>query len=186
MSISHEERLAFTEEDLAYLPDSFPRCVIRDGKIVRADGVPLEWEDYELLEEDFPAVLTNRGELRMTAAPTDTHEKSNNSLVRLLGHYLSCHAGGNVITNRALRIAGYPPAVPDVVFFRHPSRSHAGRITRTSGNHVSVQQRRGVGRQAHFVPGKMPRGLVIPARRQHRDLASTRTEQELQTGRAFF
>ena len=77
MSTSHEEQPVFTEEDLRHLPESFPRCVIRDGKIVRADGVPLKWEDYELLAEDFPAVLTKRGELRMAVAPTDTHEKSN-------------------------------------------------------------------------------------------------------------
>jgi Uma2 family endonuclease len=127
LDVSHEERLAFTEEDLAYLPDSFPRCVIRAGRIARADGLPLKWEDYQLLEEDFPAVLTKTGELEMAPAPTDTHEKSNNSLVRLLGHYLSCHPGGEVITNRELHIAGYHPAVPDVVFFRHPKPESRGK-----------------------------------------------------------
>jgi Uma2 family endonuclease len=127
LDVSHEERLAFTKEDLAYLPDSFPRCVIRAGRIARADGLPLKWEDYQLLEEDFPAVLTKTGELEMAPAPTDTHEKSNNSLVRLLGHYLSCHPGGEVITNRELHIAGYRPAVPDLVFFRHPKPEAQGK-----------------------------------------------------------
>ena len=56
LDVSREERLAFTEEDLAYLPDSFPRCVIRAGRIARADGMPLKWEDCQLLEEDFPAL----------------------------------------------------------------------------------------------------------------------------------
>src|ERR1700751_1809452 len=127
MRVSHEEEPAFTQEDLAYLPDGFPRCVIRAGKIVRADGLPLKWEDYQLLEEDFPAVLTKKGELEMAPAPTDTHEKSNNSLVRLLSHYLSCHPGGEVITNRELHIAGYHPAVPDLVFFRQPKPESRGK-----------------------------------------------------------
>jgi Uma2 family endonuclease len=127
LDASPEEPLAFTEQDLAYLPESFPRCVIRAGRIARADGLPLKWEDYQLLEEDFPAVLTKTGELEMAPAPTDTHEKSNNSLVRLLGHYLSCHPGGEVITNRELHIAGYHPAVPDVVFFRHPKHEFRGK-----------------------------------------------------------
>ena len=77
MSVLHlsrptEEERAFSEQDLAYLPESFPRCVIRDGKIVRADGLPLKWEEYLLLEEDFPATLTERGELQM-ARPPDRH-----------------------------------------------------------------------------------------------------------------
>jgi Uma2 family endonuclease len=127
LDVSHEERLTFTEQDLAYLPESFPRCVIRAGRIARADGLPLKWEDYQLLEEDFPAVLTKTGELEMAPAPTDTHERSNNGLVRLLGHYLSCHPGGEVITNRELHIAGYRPAVPDVVFFRHPKAESHGK-----------------------------------------------------------
>ena len=127
LHVSYEEELAFREEDLAYLPNGFPPCVIRAGKIVRADGLPLTWEDYQLLEEDFPAVLTKTGELKMVPAPTDTHEKSNNSLVRLLGHYLSCHPGGEVITNRELHIAGYHPAVPDLVFFRHPKPKSRGK-----------------------------------------------------------
>lgn len=122
-----EEQLAFTEEDLAYLPESFPPCVIRDGKIARTDGLPLKWEDYQLLEEDFPAVLTKRGELQMAPAPTDTHEEASNNLVTLLSHYLRCHAGGEVITNRELHIAGYHPAVPDVVFFRHPKPESRGK-----------------------------------------------------------
>jgi Uma2 family endonuclease len=127
MSISHGVELAFTEEDLAYLPDSFPRCVIRAGRIARADGLPLKWEDYHLLEEDFPAVLTKKGELEMAPAPTDTHEEASKNLVRLLSHYLSCHPGGNVITNRELHIPGYRPAVPDVVFFRHPKPEARGK-----------------------------------------------------------
>ena len=127
LHVFREEELAFTEKDLASLPDSFPRCVIRAGKIARADGLPLTWEDYQLLEEDFPAVLTKKGELQMAPAPTDTHEKSNNSLVRLLSHYLSCHPGGEVITNRELHIAGYHPAVPDLVFFRHPKPESRGK-----------------------------------------------------------
>jgi Uma2 family endonuclease len=127
LRVSDEQELAFTEEDLAYLPDGFPPCLIRAGRIVRTDGLPLKWEDYQLLEEDFPAVLTKKGELEMAPAPTDTHEKSSNSLVRLLGHYLSCHPGGEVITNRELHIAGYHPAVPDLVFFRHPNQESRGK-----------------------------------------------------------
>ena len=122
-----EEELAFTEKDLAYLPDCFPLCVIRAGRIARADGRPLTWEDYQLLDEDFPAVLTKRGELEMAPAPTDTHEEASKNLVRLLSHYLSCHPGGEVITNRALRITGYAPAIPDVVFFRHPKPESHGK-----------------------------------------------------------
>ena len=127
LNVSREEQLAFTEKDLTYLPDSFPRCVIREGRIARADGRPLTWEDYNLLEEDFPAMLTKTGELEMAPAPTDTHEKSSNSLVRLLSHYLSCHPGGEVVTNRELHIAGHRPAVPDVVFFSHPKAEARGK-----------------------------------------------------------
>ena len=127
LDVFHEEQPGFSAEDLRYLPESFTRCVIRGGKIVRADGVPLKWEDYELLEEDFPAVLTKKGELEMAPAPTDTHEEASKNLVRLLSHYLSCHPGGNVITNRELHIAGYHPAVPDLVFFRHPKPEARGK-----------------------------------------------------------
>ena len=63
----------------------------------------------------------------MAAAPTDTHEEASKNLVRLLSHYLSCHSGGEVITNRALRITGYAPAIPDVVFFRHPKPESRGK-----------------------------------------------------------
>ena len=122
-----EAQLAFTEDDLAYLPDSFPPCVIRDGKIARADGLPLEWEHYELLDEDFPAVLTETGELQMAPPPTDTHEDANGRIYRVLSHYLACHAGGKVLMNRALRIPGYEPAVPDLVFFRHLNPESEGR-----------------------------------------------------------
>jgi Uma2 family endonuclease len=122
-----EEELVFTREDLAELPESFPRCVIRDGKIARADGLPLEWEQYELLEEDFPAVLTETGELQMAPPPTDIHEKGNGRIYTLLGHYLRCHPGGEVLMNRALRIVGYQPAVPDLVFFRHPNPESEGK-----------------------------------------------------------
>jgi hypothetical protein len=48
-------KLGFIRLDLADLPDGFPACVIREGKIARADGLPLEWEQYDLLREDFPA-----------------------------------------------------------------------------------------------------------------------------------
>jgi len=115
-----EAGLAFTEDDLAYLPDDFPPCLIRDGRIARADGLPLKWEDYLLLEEDFPATLTKTGELQMAPPPTGTHENANGALYRLLSHYLSCHPGGEVLMNRALHIADYSPAAPDLVFFRHP------------------------------------------------------------------
>ena len=54
--------LGFTQEDLADLPGSFAPCVIRDGKIARADGLPLGWEHYDLLDEGFPATLTEDGE----------------------------------------------------------------------------------------------------------------------------
>ena len=122
-----EAQLAFTEDDLAHLPDGFPPCVIRDGKIVRADGLPLAWEQYELLEEDFPAVLTENGELQMAPTPTDTHEKGNGRIYTLLSHYLRCHAGGEVLMNRALHIPDYQPAVPDLVFFRRPNPESEGK-----------------------------------------------------------
>ena len=47
-------KLGFIRQDLADLPDSFPACVIREGKIARADGLPLGWEQYDLLPKDFP------------------------------------------------------------------------------------------------------------------------------------
>jgi len=132
MSVLHlsrptEEECAFSEQDLAYLPDDFPPCVIRDGRIARADGLPLKWEDYLLLEEDFPATLTKTGELQMAPPPTDTHEKSTGALYTLLTHYQHCHAGGELLTNRLLNIAGYVPAAPDLVFFRHPKPEWQGK-----------------------------------------------------------
>ena len=121
------EELVFTKEDLAELPEGFPPCVIRDGKIARADGLPLEWEQYELLEEDFPAMLTETGELQTAPTPTDTHEKGNGRIYTLLSHYLRCHAGGEVLMNRTLHIPGYQPEVPDLVFFRHPTPKWRGK-----------------------------------------------------------
>jgi hypothetical protein len=73
MSISHEEELGLTKADLADLPDSFPPCLIRDDRIARADGLPLEWEQYDLLDENFPATSTESGELEMSPRPVTAH-----------------------------------------------------------------------------------------------------------------
>ena len=63
-------KLGFIRQDLADLPDSFPACVIREGKIARADGLPLEWEQYDLLGEGFLATLTEDGELQISLRHT--------------------------------------------------------------------------------------------------------------------
>ena len=94
MSISHEEKLAFTEEDLAGLPSSFPPCLIQNSRIARADGLPLEWEQYGLLDESFPATLTETGELQILPRPIPAHATRAKNLVKLLDDYLSCQPGG--------------------------------------------------------------------------------------------
>jgi Uma2 family endonuclease len=121
LDVSHEERLAFTEEDLAHLPDSFPRCVIRAGKIVRADGLPLEWEQYDLLGEDFPATLTETGELEMSPRPTPAHEQKATNLFTLLNHFSTCQREGKTYLGPELRIRPYRrTVVPDLMFFKNP------------------------------------------------------------------
>jgi Uma2 family endonuclease len=116
-----QEKLGFTQEDLADLPDAFPPCVIRDGKITRADGLPLEWEQYDLLGEGFPATLTEDGELQMSPRPRPAHEKKGMNLAQLLNHYLSCQPGGETYLGPELRIRPYRRTiVPDVMFFRSP------------------------------------------------------------------
>ena len=133
MSVSHptvEEELAFTQEDLADLPDGFPPCVIREGKIGRADGLPLEWEEYDLLDEGFPATLTEDGELQMSPRPAPAHEDTVSNLFKLLDHFSSCQPGGKVFSGPELRIRPYRRTiVRDVMFFRNPKlewRSQSG------------------------------------------------------------
>jgi hypothetical protein len=99
--------VGFTQGDLADLPDAFPPCVIRDGKIARADGLPLEWEQYDLLDEGFPATLTEDGELQMSPRPPPAHEKKAKNLVKLLDYYLSCQSGGETYLGPELRIRPY-------------------------------------------------------------------------------
>ncbi len=112
-------KVGFTRGDLANLPDAFPPCVIRDGKIARADGLPLEWEQYDRLGEGFPATLTEDGELQMSPRPTPAHEKKAKNLVKLLDHYLSCQPGGETHLGPELRIRPYRRSlVPDVMYFR--------------------------------------------------------------------
>jgi Uma2 family endonuclease len=116
-----EEELVFTQEDLAELPESFPPCVIRDGKIARADGLPLEWEQYDLLDEGFPATLTETGELQMSPRPRPAHETKAAKLYKLLDHYLTCEPGGQTFLGPELRIIPFRrTVVPDAMFFRNP------------------------------------------------------------------
>jgi Uma2 family endonuclease len=117
-----EDEPAFTQEDLAHLPHSYPRCVIREGKIARADGIPLEWEQYDLLGEGFPATLTEDGELQMSPRPRPAHETKAKNLMKLLDHYLFCHPGGETYLGPELRIHPYRRTlVPDLMFFRNPN-----------------------------------------------------------------
>jgi Uma2 family endonuclease len=114
-------KVGFTRRDLADLPDVFPPCVIRGGKIARADGLPLEWEQYDQLGKGFPATLTEDGELQMSPRPTPAHEKKAKNLVKLLDHYLSCQPGGETHLGPELRIRPYRRTlVPDVMYFRDP------------------------------------------------------------------
>jgi Uma2 family endonuclease len=116
-----EENLAFREEDLLRLPGTFPSCVIRDGRIARVDGLPLEWEDYELLDEDFPATLTETGELEMSPRPKPAHENRRDNLEEVLKCHVKCHPGGKVISGPEVRIPGRRrPLAPDLMFFRDP------------------------------------------------------------------
>ena len=62
-------KLGFTRQDLADLPGAFPPCVVRNGKIARADGLPLEWDQYDLLGGGFPPTLTETGELEISPRP---------------------------------------------------------------------------------------------------------------------
>jgi Uma2 family endonuclease len=122
MSISHEERLAFTEEDLAGLPSSFPPCLIRDGTIARADGLPLEWGQYDLLDKNFPATLTESGQLQILLRPKPARAIKAKNLVKLLDYYLSCQPGGETYLGPELRIRPYRRSlVPDVMYFRNPN-----------------------------------------------------------------
>jgi Uma2 family endonuclease len=121
LDASREERLAFTDKDLAYLPESFPRCVIRAGKIARADGLPLEWDQYDLLDEGFPATLTEDGELQMSPRPTPAHEEKAANLFTLLKHFSACQRQGKTYLGPELRIRPYRRTVaPDVMFFKNP------------------------------------------------------------------
>lgn len=114
-------QLGFTEGDLAHLPDAFPPCVIRDGKIARADGLPLEWEEYDLLDEGFPATLTEDGELQMSPRPTPAHEEKAANLFTLLNHFSTCQRAGKTYLGPELRIRPYRrTVVPDVMFFKNP------------------------------------------------------------------
>jgi Uma2 family endonuclease len=113
--------LGFTAEDLADLPSDFPTCVIRDGKIVRADGLPLEWEQYDLLGEDFPATLTETGQLEMSPRPTPAHEGKAANLFTLLNHFSTCQRTGKAYLGPELRIRPYRRTLaPDVMFFKNP------------------------------------------------------------------
>jgi Uma2 family endonuclease len=113
--------IGFTQEDLADLPDAFPPCVIRDGKITRADGLPLEWEQYDLLGEGFPATLTEGGELQMSPRPTPAHEEKAANLFTLLKHFSTCQRAGKAYLGPELRIRPYRRTLaPDVMFFKHP------------------------------------------------------------------
>jgi Uma2 family endonuclease len=113
--------LGFTPEDLADLPHDFPTCVIRDGRIARADGLPLEWEQYDLLGEGFPATLTEDGELQMSPRPTPAHEEKAANLFTLLKHFSTCQSVGKAYLGPELRIRPYRrTAAPDVMFFKNP------------------------------------------------------------------
>jgi len=121
LSQATHEKLAFTQEDLTHLPEGFPLCVIRDGRIARADGLPLEWEDYELLDEDFPATLTETGDLEMSPRPKPAHENRRDNLEQVLKCHVKCHPGGKVISGPEVRIPGRRrPLAPDLMFFRDP------------------------------------------------------------------
>ena len=111
----------FTAEDLADLPHAFPPCLIRDGKIARADGLPLEWEQYDQLGEGFPATLTEDGELQMSPRPTPAHEGKATNLFTLLNHFSTCQREGKTYFGPELRIRPYRRTlVPDLMFFKNP------------------------------------------------------------------
>jgi Uma2 family endonuclease len=113
--------LGFTAEDLADLPHAFPPCLIRDGKIARADGLPLEWEQYDHLGEGFPATLTEEGELQMSPRPTPAHEGKATNLFTLLNHFSTCQREGKTYFGPELRIRPYRRTlVPDLMFFKNP------------------------------------------------------------------
>ena len=123
MTVTHGSRkkLWFIRQDLANLPDGFPPCVILEGKIVRADGLPLEWEQYDLLREDFPVTLTETGELEMSLRPTPAHEDKAANLFTLLNHFSTCQRKGKTYLGPELRIRPYRrTVVPDVTFLRNP------------------------------------------------------------------
>ena len=123
LSQATQEKLAFTRADLAHLPDEFPVCVVRDGRIARADGLPLGLNDYDLLGEDFPAILTAAGELAMSPRPGPDHEDARKHLEQILDHYLRCHPGGKVSSGTELRIPQRDrPLAPDIMFFNKPAR----------------------------------------------------------------
>ncbi|MFY9987373.1 MAG: Uma2 family endonuclease [Chthoniobacterales bacterium] len=114
-------KVGFTRGDLANLPDAFPPCVIRDGKIARADGLPLEWEQYDQLDEGFPATLTEDGELQMSPRPTPAHEGKAANLFTLLNHFSTCQREGKTYFGPELRIRPYRRTlVPDLMFFKNP------------------------------------------------------------------
>lgn len=132
LSQATHEKLAFTEQDLAYLPEGFPLSIIRDGRIARADGLPLGLNEYDLLGEDFPAILTETGELAMSPRPGPDHEDAREHLVQMLNHYLRCHPGGKVSSGTELRIPQRDrPLAPDIMFFSKPAqwpKSHINQL----------------------------------------------------------
>lgn len=105
------------------MPKEFPVSVIRDGRIARADGLPLGLNEYDLLGEDFPAVLTETGEIAMSPRPGPDHEDARKHLEQILDHYLRCHPGGKISSGTELRITQRNrPLAPDIMFFSKPAR----------------------------------------------------------------
>jgi len=83
MTATHasRRRLRFTRQDLADLPSAFPPCVLRNGKIVRADGLPLESDQYDVLDEGFPAIPDGRRRTANVTAASPAHEEKSSKSI---------------------------------------------------------------------------------------------------------
>jgi Uma2 family endonuclease len=81
----------------------------------------LEWEQYDLLSEGFPAYLIEDGELQMSPRPTPAHEEKAANLFTLLNHFSTCERAGKAYLGPELRIRPYRRTLaPDVMFFKNP------------------------------------------------------------------
>lgn len=81
----------------------------------------MEWKQFDLLRDNFPATLTEKGELEISPRPAPALEEKAANLFTLLKHFSTCQRGGEGLLGPELRIRRYRRTLaPDVMFFKNP------------------------------------------------------------------